>query len=625
MANQPPGKKPADPPGSETMASAARDPLVTASLAGGAHPTGAAPPFRPAVAAEARPATAPGAGTAAPLPTIPGYQILGEMGRGGMGVVYKARQIPLNRLVALKMLGGGSHASAEDLARFRVEAEAVAQLQHPNVVQIYEVGEHGGCPYLSLELIAGLNLHRRLGGNPQPVRLAARLTEILARAVHVAHQKGIIHRDLKPSNILLAPLAPGQTQSADPDLAQVVSAYGMPKVTDFGLAKRLDDESGQTHTGQVLGTPSYMAPEQAEGKGKEIGPATDVYALGAILYELLTGRPPFKGATALDTVWQVVHEDPLPPGRLRLRLPRDLETICLKCLEKEPRKRYASALDLAEDLRRFLAGESIQARPASAPERLWRWCRRNPVATSLLLAITLGSAFGLWYLSRLSEQLVRSAALDSAEQMSSTLDGFNTYYARVTGHLKSARVQMSENWEKDPRSVPFPATLTIEVGQQIRKEQLARKEAGVQVRLYSAFPFKKRVLDRTGGPKDDFEREALDAVTKNPRAPYYVFEEYNGRPTLRYATARFMTARECVTCHNQHPDRTREGWKKGDVRGVLEIIRPLDRDEARIQAGLRGTLFLVIGVGGGLLVLSGLVFFLSNRRRRRPLAEAGPR
>jgi formylglycine-generating enzyme required for sulfatase activity len=300
---------------------------------------------------------------------VPGYEILSTLGRGGMGVVYQARQTKLGRRVALKMILSGAHAGEADLARFRTETEAIARLQHPNIVQIHEVGEHGGLPFYSLEFCAGGSLERKLSGTPLPAEEAAALVETLARAMDAVHQKGVVHRDLKPANVLLA-------------------EDGTPKITDFGLAKKLD-EVGQTQSGAVVGTPSYMAPEQAGAKSGPIGPAADIYALGVILYECLTGRPPFKAATPLDTILQVVSDEPVPPTQLQSRTPRDLETICLKCLSKEPARRYASAEELANDLRRFQAGEPIRARPVGRVERALKWAKRRPAAAALLGVVLL--------------------------------------------------------------------------------------------------------------------------------------------------------------------------------------------------------------------------------------------
>ncbi len=303
-------------------------------------------------------------------PQVPGYEILGELGRGGMGVVYKARQKGLNRIVALKMILHAEHAGAAMHERFRAEAEAVARLQHPNIVQIHEIGEHDGAPYFSLEFCAGGSLDRKLAGNPLEPHPAAEMLAVLARAVHAAHQAKVIHRDLKPANVLLA-------------------EDGTPKVTDFGLAKKLD-ESGLTHAGAIMGTPSYMAPEQASGAIEEVGPLSDVYALAAMLYELLIGHPPFRGATKWDTLDLVRLQDPVPPSRLNPKVPRDLETICLKGLHKNPARRYGSAAELADDLERFLRNEPIRARRTSLWERGRKWVRRRPMTAMFIAASFVG-------------------------------------------------------------------------------------------------------------------------------------------------------------------------------------------------------------------------------------------
>jgi WD40 repeat protein/tRNA A-37 threonylcarbamoyl transferase component Bud32 len=344
-------------------------------------------------------------GAAAEQISIPGYEILGELGQGGMGIVYRARQIKLRRLVALKMLRAGSLAPRETLTRFRIEAEAVARLQHPHIVQIYEVGEHAGRPYLALEYVEGGSLAERLVGSPLPAQQVAALLEVLARSMDYAHARGIVHRDLKPGNILL------QTRGA--------ADFGSPKITDFGLAKLLvGGDERQTLTGDILGTPSYMAPEQATGNTKEALPAADVYALGAILYELLTGRPPFRGENRLATLEQTRTQDPVPPRLLQPHLPQDLQTICLKCLQKEPSQRYASAGALAEDLSRYQAGKPILARPTSWVGRAGRWCHRNPAVAGLvgsvallLVLITVGSvvaAVWLGYELRRAERAERA-------------------------------------------------------------------------------------------------------------------------------------------------------------------------------------------------------------------------
>jgi serine/threonine protein kinase len=326
------------------------------------------------------PTTGPSQGLSAPpLPQVPGYDVLEVVGHGGMGIVYKARQVKLNRLVALKMiLAGGPPA---DLARFRTEAEAVASLEHPNIIRIYEVGEYAGHPYLVLEWADGGNLAEHLAGAPLPARSAALLLLPLARAAAFAHERGIIHRDLKPANVLLRTVDKDAAANASGPAPRGpgVPAFplAVPKIADFGLDKRLDADQGQTQTGVVLGTPHYMAPEQALGRTRHAGPATDVYALGAVLYEMLTGRPPFTGSSLLETLEQVREHDPVPPSHLQPAVPPDLEVICLKCLHKSPADRYAGADELAADLRAYLDGEPIRARPLSTGEQIVRAIRHH--------------------------------------------------------------------------------------------------------------------------------------------------------------------------------------------------------------------------------------------------------
>lgn len=355
--------------------------------------------------------------------SVIGYDIVSELGRGGMGVVYLARHVRLKRLVALKMILAGELASFDERLRFRREAETAARLQHPHIVQVYDVGEADGHAYLAMEYVAGGTLARKLNGQPLPPRDAAELVEQLAQAIQHAHEQGVVHRDLKPGNVLLS--VEGETADSSVSTPQgtraganrAASSGGVSKqeragglrakVADFGLAKLLEHGAGMTHTGAVLGTPSYMAPEAASGG--DVGVAADVYSLGAILYESLTGRPPFRGATVAHTLEQLKTHEPITPRAFDSRIPRDLETICLKCLEKDPRRRFASARELGDDLRRYLDGELILARPIGTLARGWRWMQRRRAKAVALLGVLFGVlavlAVSLYFNARLSLSL----------------------------------------------------------------------------------------------------------------------------------------------------------------------------------------------------------------------------
>jgi serine/threonine-protein kinase len=451
---------------------------------------------------------------------VSGYEILGELGRGGMGVVYKARQLGLNRVVALKMVLAGAHAGQLQLVRFHTEAEAVALLQHPNIVQIYDVGEHDGLPYFSLEYIDGGALDRKIHRKPQPPREAARLVEMLADAMQYAHQNGVIHRDLKPANVLL-------------------TRDGQPKITDFGLAKRLESDSSQTKSGTLMGTPSYMAPEQARGEVHDIGPMADVYALGAMLYELLTGRPPFLAATPMETIMQVTRDEPMAPRRLVEKVPRDLETICLKCLQKEPAKRYATAGALAADLRRFLSGEPILARPIFAPERVWRWCRRNPwIAISsaaifvLLLAVAIGSTYAAVKIgiekdrAEQNERIARENEKVANEQADLALETVTMLITNVQDRLKSLPGQQARTVRRSllqaaldglnrvANRIDNEAAKQRNFGQAYLKMGIAAKELGNSEEAYDYFDrcyrLVKEALERD--PENDRWRVILSAA-----------------------------------------------------------------------------------------------------------------
>ena len=539
--------------------------------------------------AAARSARAEPAPPAPPAPRRLGrFELLEEVGSGSFGHVFRARDTELERTVAIKVPRAGRLAGPEEVDRFLREARSAAQLKHPGIVSVYESGqaEDGTC-FLVEEFVPGTTLAQRQLAGRLSFRESAELAAQAADALDYAHRHGVVHRDITPSNILL-----------DSD--------GRPHLMDFGLAKRDTGEATMTLEGQVLGTPAYMSPEQAGGESHSVDARSDIYSLGVVLYELLTGERPFRGERRM-LLLQVLQDDPAPPRRLDSKVPRDLETVCLKAMARSPARRYASARELADDLRRWLAGEPIVARPVGRAERLWRWCRSNPLAASLFLAVFLGSAFGLAYLSWLSEQLVRSTARRSAAQQAEMMEQAHNDFSEVVESIKRQGYKVSHDPGARGIGIPVPARFAIDLGRHISD----RSESGVQVRLYSNYPFRTRA---DGGPWDAFEEEALAYFDDHPDGAFWRFEEREGRPVLRYAVPRRMQA-SCIDCHNTHPDSTKRDWRVGQVRGVMEIIRPLDPDIAHARERLRGTFLLIAAVSVLSLGLSAVVLLAGNRRR----------
>jgi serine/threonine protein kinase len=526
------------------------------------------------------------------------FELEAELGVGSFGYVFRARDTELDRTVALKVQRAGSFASDEDVERFLREARSVAQLKHPAIVSLYDTGhtEDGVC-FLVTEFIAGETLEKRLQTARFDDRAAAKLVAEIADVLQYAHEHGVVHRDVKPSNILL-------------------DGQGQPHLMDFGLAKR---DAGETLTseGRLMGTPAYMSPEQASGHPHEVDARSDVYSLGVVLYEMLTLERPFQGNRRL-LLLQVLEDEPRPPRQLNEKIPRDLQTICLKAMAKSPARRYQSASELADDLRRFLRGEAIHARPMGYVERLYRWCRRYPLAASMLLAVSLGSAVGFWHLSSLSKHFVQETALDSARMEAEMLERINDYYSEeVVGRLNKNKVKVTHEYTSRDDAIPLPATMLIEAGERISRPSASDPHgtSGMQVRLYSEYPWRAH-----GGPKDEFQLKALRVLRERvpsgtpgdvakPTAgdsdlSFYEFTQKDGRPVVRFAKAQVMK-KSCVDCHNGDKKQSpKVDWKVGDLAGILEVTRPLDRDIAQVHSGLRGTFILMASVAVALVGIS---------------------
>ncbi len=542
------------------------------------------------------------------------YRILRRQGGGGMGDVYLAsRRADYRQQVAVKVLRAGMDTESI-LRRFRNEIQILAALGgHENIASLIDAGTtDDGLPFFVMDYVEGEPIDDYCDLHKYTVAERIALFRSVCAAVQFAHRHMVIHRDLKMSNIL-------------------VRADGVPKLIDFGIAKLTAPElSAQTLVptlaGHRLMTLDYASPEQV--RGNPLTAASDVYALGVMLYELLSGRKPYalSGRPDEDFVAVICDTVPPPPSAavaegsegldrtcqrrsatartLRRALHGDLDGIVMKALRKEPQRRYPSADELSADLERYLDGRPVAARKLRAPERLVRWTRRNPVPVALLLTVVLTLAGGLWHLARLSDRLVQSAAIEGAAFEARTLEAVQDFYSSMVVDKVKEVVPVTHRYVMIHGAIPVPATFTIDLGEHLRRTQTD----GMFARLYSDYPFNHR---KGGGPRDDFEAAALRALRQNPGEPYYRFESYEGRPTLRYAAARVMQP-TCVACHNSHPDSTKQDWREGEVRGVLEIIRPLDADVARVSKGLRETLAYMLGVS---VLLIGLAGFLLVRGR----------
>lgn len=523
------------------------------------------------------------------------FELLEEVGVGAFGHVFRAHDTALDRIVALKVQRACNVAGEEGQAQFEREARNASALKHPQIVTLFETGQtNEGVSFLVSEFVAGETLAHRLMAGRLPARTAATMLAGLADAVQYAHENGVIHRDIKPENI-------------------IVDAAGKAHITDFGLARR-ESMDASTSLGRIMGTPAYMSPEQARGDADATNLRTDIYSLGVVLYEALTAERPFQGSRQL-LLLQVLEDEPRPPRQLDPDVPLDLETICLKAMSKSPAGRFQSARELADDLRSWLNGEPIRARRLGVAERLWKWCRRYPLAATIFIGVTLGAGMGAAWLRHANTWFVHQMALETVRQYADALEEFNSTYS-------DARAEFFGHGE-DPGTVPppLPATVQIEFA-----ERISQKDSGLQVRLFSPHSIRNALR-----PRDEFETQTAEifreTLAQGAVAPEqlerYEFVDIDGRQHLRFARGQLMK-QSCIDCHNSHKASPKNNWQKGDLAGVLLLTRPLDKDIDRTSAGFRGASILMLAVAA-FMTACGIMLAFRSRRQNYAVTRQGDR